>query len=603
LLDRDRYANIGDAADFNTKLAGVSFEGRQDIAAGVRPGATLELRRQADNPHDPNAIAAFYGALQLGFLNRKLAQKLAPLIDGDGRRYGAEVTAVTGGGKGRSLGVNVRVRRADMIRPRARVVPAAGPARHDDVVRALIGAHALRESQSLVVERIESGRNTLAVMGTGRGKSFCFQYPAAIRALERGAKTLVIYPLRALANDQFLALERRLGALGVRIFRANGAIDGEERAALMAALESGEWDVICSTPEFIEFHIERFSAMQSRPSLLVIDEGHHLYESRHRPAYAKLPEMLPRLGTPQVLALTATATDGAFAHIRDELGIDAWVIDATIRENLHVVDARNASQKEAYLIDVLRDGGKGIVYCHSRSGATSVAEKLRAALGNEVAFYHAGMGAGDRATVENYFRDGSLRVVVATSAFGEGIDLPDVRNVFLYHLSFDFTQFNQQAGRAGRDGADANIHLLFGESDKALNEFLIDCDAPRLETLREIYRTLRGFARDGILRVDNETVASSVDQRNVRASTIGFALLIFADAGLAEVGTDDDGRFIRILDVPGKIDLTQNARFAEGEAERESFQRFCSLALTESVQTLERIINRPIYPQNVKLVE
>ena len=603
MLDRDRYANIGDAADFNTKLAGVSFEGRQDIAAGVRPGATLELRRQADNPHDPNAIAAFYGALQLGFLNRKLAQKLAPLIDGDGRRYGAEVTAVTGGGKGRSLGVNVRVRRADVIRPRARVVPAAGPARHDDVVRALIGAHALRESQSLVVERIESGRNTLAVMGTGRGKSFCFQYPAAIRALERGAKTLVIYPLRALANDQFLALERRLGALGVRIFRANGAIDGEERAALMAALESGEWDVICSTPEFIEFHIERFSAMQSRPSLLVIDEGHHLYESRHRPAYAKLPEMLPRLGTPQVLALTATATDGAFAHIRDELGIDAWVIDATIRENLHVVDARNASQKEAYLIDVLRDGGKGIVYCHSRSGATSVAEKLRAALGNEVAFYHAGMGAGDRATVENYFRDGSLRVVVATSAFGEGIDLPDVRNVFLYHLSFDFTQFNQQAGRAGRDGADANIHLLFGESDKALNEFLIDCDAPRLETLREIYRTLRGFARDGILRVDNETVASSVDQRNVRASTIGFALLIFADAGLAEVGTDDDGRFIRILDVPGKIDLTQNARFAEGEAERESFQRFCSLALTESVQTLERIINRPIYPQNVKLVE
>ena len=232
-----------------------------------------------------------------------------------------------------------------------------------------------------------------------------------------------------------------------------------------------------------------------------------------------------------------------------------------------------------------------------------VAEKLRTALGNDVAFYHAGMGSADRAMVENYFRDGALRVVVATSAFGEGIDLPDVRNVFLYHLSFDFTQFNQQSGRAGRDGADANIHLLFGESDKGLNEFLIDCEAPRLETLREIYRAVRGFARDGIARVDNETVAANLDLRNVRASTIGFALLIFADAGLAEVGTDDDGRFIRILDIPGKIDLTQNARFAEGEAERESFARFCSLVLVESPETLERIINRPIYPQNVKLIE
>src|SRR6202011_1267984 len=110
--------------------------------------------------------------------------------------------------------------------------------------------HPVREAQALVLERIETGRNTLAVMGTGRGKSFCFQYPAALRALERGAKTLVLYPLRALANDQFNAMKRRLGPLGLRIFRANGAIDGEERRELVAALESGAWDMICSTPEF-----------------------------------------------------------------------------------------------------------------------------------------------------------------------------------------------------------------------------------------------------------------------------------------------------------------------------------------------------------------
>ena len=602
-FERERYENIGDAAEFNTKLAGVSFEGRQDIAAGLRPGMVLELRRQADNPHDRNAIAAFYGRLQLGFLNRKMAEKLAPLIDSDGRRYAAEVTAITGGRAGRSFGINVRVRRDDALRAPTQLAATKTSAGAEEIRRALIGEHPMREPQALVIERIESGRNTLAVMGTGRGKSLCFQYPATLRAMERGDKTLVIYPLRALANDQFEAMQRRIAPLGLRIFRANGAIDGEQRAALMAALDAGEWDLICSTPEFVEFHIERFAAPQSRPSLLVIDEGHHLYESRNRAAYANLPRMLIKLGTPQILALTATATDEAFAHVQRELDIDAWVIDATVRENLHVVDARGTSDKEAYLIDAIGEGGKAIVYCNSRSGATNVAQRLRVAFGNDVAFYHAGLGSPERSQVEDYFRDGSLRIVVATSAFGEGIDLPDVRHVFLYHLSFDFTQFNQQSGRAGRDGADARIHLLFGETDKVINEFLIECEAPKLATLREIYKTLKGFARDGVTRVDNDTVAATLDHRMVKPATIAVALRIFADAGLAETGIDEDGRYVRLQQVSGKIDMTQNARFAEGEAERESFERFCSLVLTAPAETLERIINRPIYPQSVALIK
>ncbi len=602
-LARERYANLGDAVEFNTKLAGVSFEGRQDIAAGLRDGTRLELRRMPDNPHDANAIAAFYGTLQIGFLNRAMAKQLAPLIDAEGRRYVAEVTAVTGGTKGRSYGVNVRVRRDEPVRRRERAISAGGAQGSDGVRRALIGTNPLREAQALVLERVENGRNTLAVMGTGRGKSFCFQHPAATTALERGAKTLVIYPLRALANDQYEAMDRRLGELGVRLFRANGAIDGEERAALMSALEDGAWDVICSTPEFVEYHIERFGAAQNRPALLVIDESHHLYESRHRAAYGTLPEVLVKLGSPQVLALTATAADATFAHLISALGIEAWVIDATVRENLHVVDARGTERKEDYIISNVREDGKSIVYCNSRPTATKVAERLRTALGSAVAFYHAGMTAADRARVEEFFRDGSLRVVVATSAFGEGIDLPDVRNVFLYHLSFDFTQFNQQAGRAGRDGMPAAIHLLFGDADKALNEFLLEADAPKLGTLRDIYRTLKGFGHDGIVRVDNDTLAAAVDLRTVKAETIAAALRIFADAGLVEAGIDEEGRFLRMLEVPGKIDLTQNARFAEGEASRESFERFCSLVLTESPTTLERIINRPIYPRDVPLVK
>src|SRR5581483_10899500 len=112
---------------------------------------------------------------------------------------------------------------------------------------------------------------------------------------------------------------------------------------LLDALETGAWDIICSTPEFVQYHLARFSNAASRPSLVVVDEGHHVYESK-RPAYGKLGAMLGGLGAPQILALTATASDEAFAHVTRELGIESWVIDTAVRENMHVVDARETKR-------------------------------------------------------------------------------------------------------------------------------------------------------------------------------------------------------------------------------------------------------------------
>jgi single-stranded-DNA-specific exonuclease len=611
----DRYATISGASQFHTKLVGVSFEGRQDTIAGLRVGTELVLERQPANEFDANAIAVRYGALQLGFVRKQIAKHLAPLID-SGARYSARVESLTGGGE-KHRGVNIYMwrdvdatiaqRRADRPKAERHGFGAAESGRDDkgnleDTVRkALIGEARPHPSQVHALERIEAGRNTLLVLGTGRGKSFCFQYPAALRALEGGGKTLVIYPLRALANDQYEALIRKLDPLGLRIYRANGSISHDEREELFAALREGAWDIVLATPEFLEFHRDEFAG-KSVPSFVVVDEAHHVHESRHRAAYGRLGATIASLGTPQVLALTATANDEAFAQIVRDLRIDAWVIDPTVRENLRVVDVRETKDKQAYLTGLFANGEKGIVYCNSRKEATKLAQTLRKKLGDAVMFYHAGMPTPERQEVERYFREGELRAIVATSAFGEGIDLPDVRHVVLYHLNFDFTEFNQQAGRAGRDGAPAQIHLLFGQSDRTINEFIIDREAPTLNVLRALYRGIRGLAHGDIVRMSFVDIARTLELDKVNERSVSSAVHIFDDEGLVELGEDDDGRYIRFLRVDGKVDLERNERFAEGEAERESFKRFCDLVLTARADDLERIINRPIYPQRVELL-
>ncbi len=613
-LERDAFAGIEERDSFPTKIMGVSFEGRQDVVAGLKAGEDLLLERQPENPADANAIAIRYGNLQLGFLRKQIAAHLAPLID-SGIPYRARVEHVTGGpslrpGSGQALGsgqaakhygVNIRVFREPQAAFDAFAVEARVRADHSGIQRALIGDAALHQAQRDVLARLDAGQNTLAVMGTGRGKSFCFQYPAAYRALESGQKTLVLYPLRALANDQFEALKRRLDGFGLRILRANGAIGAEERANLMSALQLGDWDIILATPEFLQFHREAFAG-KSSPGLLVVDEAHHAYESKHRAAYGKLSATIAALGGPQVLGLTATARDEAFAHVIDELRIAAWVIDPSVRENLRVVDARGTKDKLGYLRRTLGESGKAIVYCNSRNEVSKVADGLRRELRNEVMFYHAGMPTAERAEVEKYFRSGELRVVVATSAFGEGIDLPDVRNVVLYHLNFSFTEFNQQAGRAGRDGDPAQVHLLFGETDRRINEYIIDQEAPTIGVLRELYRGIRRLGSGGTVRMSQSEISGTLEFDKVNERTVGAALRIFEDEGLIEAGIDDDGRYIRFLPAPGKIDLTRNERFAEGEAERENFARFCDFVLTSKAETLERIMNRPIYPQGQPLL-
>ncbi len=608
-LDRGPYAGIEDARRFNTKVVGVSFEGRQDAIAGLHEGAELELRRRPDNPYDANAVAVHFGALPLGFLRKEIAARIAPNID-NGTRYRAHISALTGGGRAadggeRNRGINivVEIDDASLRRQRGRDVEAlrtGWDGNLDRIRAALIGDHQPHETQSLIVDRVFAGKRVLGIMGTGRGKSYCFAFTATAEALSHGRKSVVLYPLRALCNDQFEGFTRKLEPLGMRLFRANGAIPANERSDLFAALESGAWDMILATPEFLRYHADRFAGA-SKIDLLVVDETHHVGKARRRSGYRDIAQTLAAVGDPQVLALSATVDDEGFAEIREALRIEEWAIDATVRTNLHVVDARGTTDKHAYVAKLFGDGARGIVYCNSRKEATEVATRLKERCRDRVAFYHAGVPTEMRYAVESAFRSGGIDVVVATTAFGEGIDLPDVREVVLYHLNFNFTEFNQQAGRAGRDGDDARIHLLFGPADRRLNEFLLKLDAPTKPMLREIYRGIKRLAGEAPLHATSREISDALDIEDCRDRTIESALRIFEDERLVELGRDDDGSYLRMLPVAGKIELGENERFAEGEAEREAFAEFAEFVLSAEASALERLIDRPLYPERIPL--
>jgi single-stranded-DNA-specific exonuclease len=617
ILAREEYAEIEDAPSFHTKLAGVTFEGRQDVLARLAPGSPLRLVRQPDNPHDENACALFDPrGDQVGYLNRRLAAALSRAVDA-GVEYDVEVTEVTGGDDGRSLGVNVLVTRRDAAstaedeaasRAETRAELGALPAEEleAELVRRFIGDRSLHEAQVRALAELAAGRSTLAVMATGRGKSLIFHLHAARLALRDGAASVFVYPLRALVADQSFHLQEAFASVGLATRTVTGESAQGDRDEAFAALTAGELDAVLTTPEFFHFHAHRFAATE-RVRFVVVDEAHHVGLARagHRPAYARLHEALELLGGPEVLAVTATASDDVTSQIRAELSIDAVVLDPTVRDNLAIEDRRGTADKDSYVASLAAAGGKTVIYVNSRERSVQIARMLRKKvpeLAFRTAFYNGGLSRSVRNAVERAFRSGDVQVVAATSAFGEGVNISDIRNVVLYHLPFSDVEFNQMSGRGGRDGAVARVHLLYGERDARLNETILSSLAPERDDLAALYRALRTIAeREGEgFEITNAELAErsrvirrsfSLDERGVSS-----ALGIFRDLGL--VTGEGHGAYRRLTLLPSteKMELTASVRYTEGLDEIEQFQEFRLWALTASADELLHRFNRPILP-------
>jgi single-stranded-DNA-specific exonuclease len=612
------YAGIEDAEAFHTKLAGVTFEGRQDLVATMEPGTTLRLARQPENVHDANACALFDPRGEhVGFLNRRLAAVLAPVLDA-GVGYDVEVTEVTGREEGRSLGVNVLVTKRgsqtdaddDEARQDRRKQLAAMPASELDaaLTRHFIGDRPLHDAQRETLERLGAGESCLTVMATGRGKSLIFHLHAAREAIRSGRASLFVYPLRALVADQAFHLTEALAEIGIACRAVTGESSLGARDEAYGDLAEGRLDVVMTTPEFLERNARRL-AESGRVGFVVVDEAHHVGMSGagRRPAYQRLGEALETLGRPVVLAVTATAGDEIASVVRGVLGVGRTVLDPTVRDNLAVEDARGAGDKATYIASLAARGEKVIAYVNSREQSVRLAQQLRKlvpSLLHRVAYYNGGLTRPARHAVEHAFRNGEITAVVATSAFGEGVDIPDVRHVVMFHLPFNEVEFNQMSGRAGRDGGAGRVHLLFSERDARLNEAILSSVAPERDDLAQLYLVLNDLARDtadDAFEITNAELAERVKARRPKAKLTdkgaSAGLGVFRDLGLVEGEGMGAYRRLRVLPRPdGKLDLASSVRYAEGLEECATFADFKRWVLESPAPELLQRFNRPILP-------
>jgi RecQ family ATP-dependent DNA helicase len=384
------------------------------------------------------------------------------------------------------------------------------------------GFEAFRPGQLEVLQALLAGSDTLAVLPTGAGKSLCYQLASHLLP----GLTLVVSPLIALMKDQVDKLARR-GEQGAAFL--NSSLGAEARRACLEALGAGRLRLLYVSPEALR-GAELLASLRSvRVSAMVVDEAHCISQWGHdfRPDYLALRDAHEQLGAPPLLAATATATARTRQDIVRALGMrdPVQVVLPFDRPNLHleVRVCHGLPHKRAALRELLAaEPGAAIVYVGRRRRAELLAAELPP--GRRAAAYHAGLASQTRAEVQEAFMDGGLDVIVATSAFGMGVDKPDVRLVVHETMPSSLEAYYQEAGRAGRDGLPARAVLLFDPADRAFHESLQAKNALDEERLRAISAALRSLRRGRWIPVPpgEVEIAAHATETQVR---VAFSLL------------------------------------------------------------------------------
>jgi len=401
----------------------------------------------------------------------------------------------------------------------------------DDLLATLhthFGFAAFRPGQAEAIEHLLAGQHALVVMPTGAGKSLIYQFAA----LRLPGLTLVISPLIALMKDQVDGLRRQ----GIPATYVNSALPTDEQARRLQSLAEGAFRLAYVAPERLRSVPFQQALSRLTIGLLAVDEAHCISQWGHdfRPDYLHIAAARAPLGNPVTVALTATATPQVQDDIVRLLGLPTAqrIVTGFNRPNLtfavrYTLDLPAKLQALQELLAALDDGA-AIVYTGTRREAEEVAEFVASVGGLEAQHYHAGLEAETRGRVQEAFIAGDLPVVVATNAFGLGIDRPDVRLVAHYNLPGTLEAYYQEAGRAGRDGQAAQAVLLYAPQDRALQEWFIENDAPAPEETRALYEVLGAAGRTELWLTTNDlSLATGLPEVKVK---VGLAQLEAAGA-------------------------------------------------------------------------